>query len=119
MAITQPHPSYLVTRCALPKKWQPTWSDEDRSADASAAASFAFGHLSNFDALWRQNRWSDFDQISAQEFLIALYLWLNFHPILFSRFGDTRGGLTQLDHTLVKVKLWCSGQALVKFFYWE
>ena len=42
LAITQPHPSYLVTRCALPKKWQLTWSDEDQSADASAEASFAF-----------------------------------------------------------------------------
>ena len=28
------------------------------------------------------------------------YLWLKFYPILFSRFGDTKGGLTQLDHTI-------------------
>ena len=100
MAITQPHPSYLVTRCALPKKWQPPWFDEDWSADASAAASFAFGHRSNFDALWRQNRWSDFDQISAQEWIIPLYLLLKFHPIPISGSRDRGGLVTQNPHTV-------------------
>ena len=63
-------------------------SDQNRLAVASAAATFAFGHLSNFDTLWWQNRWSDFDQILSQEWIIPLYLLLKFRPILFSRFGD-------------------------------
>ena len=35
MAITKPHPSSLVSKCVLPKKWQLLWSDEDWSAAAN------------------------------------------------------------------------------------
>ena len=100
MAITQPHPSYWVGECVWPKKWQPPWSDQDWSADSSAAAACVFGRFSNFDALWRQNRWSDFDQILAQEWIIPLYLLLKFHPIPISGSRDRGGLVTQNPHTV-------------------
>ena len=79
-------------------------SDQNRSAVASAAATFAFGHLSNFDTLWWQNRWSDFDQISSQEWIIPLYLWFKFHPSLFSRFRDI-GMSPDIRNTLYNIAL--------------
>ena len=94
---------FVFIKCVLPKKWQLLWSDEDWSADATAAANCVFVIFQNFGALQCLNRWSDFDQIFSAEWIIALYLWFNFHPILFSRFGDTRGGLTQLFHTVVVI----------------
>ena len=38
LAITQPHPWFWVRSCALPKKCQPPWFGQNRSADSTAAA---------------------------------------------------------------------------------
>ena len=98
MAITQPHPSYLMGECVWPKKWQPPWSDQDWSADSSAAATCVFGRISNFEALWCPNRSSDFDQMFSPEWIIPIYLWFNFHPIPPSGFRVTGEVVTQNTH---------------------
>ena len=73
-------------------------SDQNRSADSSAAANCVFVHFSNFGALWWPNRWSDFYQILSQEWIIPLYLWFNFHPIPPSGSRVTREVVTQNTH---------------------